>query len=99
MPFPDVAENFLPVSLLASHFSLLNQIWAAEENSWLYYLATIEDRQLSKALLVTTKIRNLSQRVRAQESFFGEAEAKATGFLESAHDEPLTPNRIKPSKG
>lgn len=60
---------------------------AYEENTWIYYLATIEDCRLRNELLSRMANLNVMQRVRTQSTFFGEDEAKATGFLGSAHGE------------
>lgn len=60
---------------------------AYEENTWIYYLASIEDRQLRNELLIGMSNLNTMQRVRTQRTFFGEDEAKATGFLPPAHGE------------
>ncbi|UKA66114.1 hypothetical protein LFT44_16685 [Arthrobacter sp. FW306-05-C] len=60
---------------------------AYEENTWIHYLATLEDRRLRNELLSRMANLNVMQRVRTQSTFFGQDEAKATGFLESAHNE------------
>jgi hypothetical protein len=60
---------------------------AYEENTWIYYLASIEDCQLRNELLIRMANLNMMQRVRKQSTFFGEDEAKATGFLGPAHSE------------
>ncbi|MHA7177322.1 hypothetical protein ACX80D_11755 [Arthrobacter sp. Sr24] len=78
---------------LGNHAAAFVRI-AYEENTWLYYLATIEDHQLRNDLLITMRNLNVGQRVSTQKDFFGEDEAKATGFLKSAHDE-LEPQRTE----
>lgn len=60
---------------------------AYEENTWLHYLASIGDPALRNELLHRLSGMNKMQRVRTQRSFFGEHEARATGFLPAAHEE------------
>lgn len=58
-----------------------------EENTWLHYLASIEDHHLRNELLQRLSGLNKAQRVRTQRTFFGFDEPTAAGFLEQAHEE------------
>jgi hypothetical protein len=71
---------------LGHHAAPLVRI-AYEENSWLHYLSTIEDRALRNELLNRLAGLNKSQRVKTQRSFFGSDEPVAAGFLEQAHED------------
>lgn len=58
-----------------------------EENTWLHYLASVENYELRNELLQRLSGLNVAQRVRTQRTFFGPDEPRAAGFLEQAQEE------------